>query len=116
MNDSSEFMREFNDYISARVNYYKTSQGLNYEKIASYLDVSENFIKQVNSSQINKHYNLYHLWKLAQLFKVSVDQLLPPIDDYSAFLQIHPMSSKNDYQNFLKKYKSKEASIYETKY
>lgn len=106
-------LNEFNNYISDSVVYYKNSNGLTYEQLASYLNVSESFIKQVSSRSSNKHYNIYHLWELSLLFNIKIDQLLPPLHDYEAFLRIRPSLSKDEYRQFLNKYKSKEAGTYE---
>lgn len=84
--------------------------GLNHEQLASYLGVSENFIKQVTSRQTDKHYNLYHLWKLSQLLKTPVDSLLPPINDFEAFKQVFPLATNSYYKQFIQQLKSTEES------
>lgn len=103
-----ENSHDFNTYVSESVRYYEKKRGLNHEYLASYLGVSENFIKQVTSRQSTKHYNLYHLWKLSQLLKTPIESFLPPVDDYAAFKQVMPMATETFYKNFIRKIKSKE--------
>ncbi|MCP9356708.1 hypothetical protein KBX49_01770 [Liquorilactobacillus satsumensis] len=98
----------FNDYVSESVRYYEKKKGLTHEQLASYLGISENFIKQVNSKQSSKHYNIYHLWQLSQFLETPIDKFLPPINDYEAFKQIMPMSTEKNYKNFIQQFKSKE--------
>lgn len=101
-------MQEFNNFISDTVGWYERSNGLNHERISSYLGVSESFIKQIHSYQSKAHYNAYHLWKLSQLFDVTIDDLLLPVNDFGKFIKIRPNATKEDYMSLLNKYKSME--------
>lgn len=101
-------LRDFNDFISETIILLEKRKGITHERVASYLGVSESFIKQVSSSQYNSHYNVFHLWRLAELFNVKVDEILPPINDYSAFQKVRPLASKKDYIAFQNKYQSRE--------
>lgn len=101
-------LSDFNNFISEKIILLEKRKGITHERVASYLGVSESFIKQVSSSQYNSHYNVFHLWKLAKLFNISVDELLPPVNDYSAFQKVRPLASKEDYIAFQNKYQSRE--------
>lgn len=101
-------LKDFNNFISESVSLLEQKKGITHEQIASYLGVSETFIKHVNSSRFNAHYNIFHLWKLSKLFNVELSQLTPPLNDYSSFKRVRRYATLKDYEKFIKKYQSKE--------
>ncbi|KOY76035.1 hypothetical protein RZ70_05300 [Apilactobacillus kunkeei] len=94
---------DFYDYVNDKVNIIAKSKGLTLEHIASYLNLSESFIKKVSSHKNNSHYNLYHIWKLSNMLETPIEEMLPPINNYDDFLRVRPLSSFDDYKKFINK-------------
>ncbi|MCT3569517.1 MULTISPECIES: helix-turn-helix domain-containing protein [Lactobacillaceae] len=101
-------LKDFNNFISESVSLLEQKKGITHEQVASYLGVSETFIKHVNSNRFSAHYNVFHLWKLSKLFNVELDQLTPPLNDFSSFKKVRRYATQTDYEEFIKKYQSKE--------
>lgn len=109
--------KDFYLYISDSVYLLKESQSISYERIASYLNVSESFIKKVHSYVCPEHYNIKHLWDLSILFNVSVEDMLPPKkfnnDNYKCFKERRPESTKDSFKNYLNEILPDEEEKYE---
>lgn len=94
---------EFYNYISNSVGYYIRANGKTYKDLAVELDVSEQFIKQVQSSSSTKHYNAYHLYRLSLILKVSIDSFFP--STFDEYIKLYPNSSKINFNILLQQIK-----------
>ena len=94
----------FNTYVSDAVVYQKISKAKDNFELAAALGTSESFIRKANSNSEGKHYNAYHLWKLANYFEINISELYPPIkNDKNAFEQykkIRPAATEEDFLKF----------------
>lgn len=103
MTNKTDLQAEFYSFIGSAVSYYKDKRGLTNVQLAVRLDLSESFIKQANLGI--RHYNSFHLWKISKVLNVPIEKLYPPTDTnhFNEYLQIKPMSSKQNYLNFIKR-------------
>ena len=69
-------------YIIAKVKEMREKAGLSQATLAVELDVSATFVGQVEHPLHRAKYNLYHINKLAKIFKCSPRDFLPeePLD------------------------------------
>lgn len=100
-------LKDFNSFISQKVTLL-SKDFYTQERIASYLNVSESFIKKVNSNSCNEHFNIYHLWKISKLLKTPIDDFMPPSSNFEEYVKVLPYANKKDFEIFKKKYNSKE--------
>ncbi|NVY96156.1 helix-turn-helix transcriptional regulator [Lactobacillus sp. DCY120] len=70
---------------------------MTYIDLAACLGVSEQFIKNVHSSQVNSHYNVFHLWKISNYLGISISDLFP--SSFKLYKRIYPLK---DYNSFIK--------------
>lgn len=100
---SDSSIKAFNAYVGSAVNYYKTKKGWTNRQLAIQADFSESFIKQANTG--SRHYNAFHLWRLARLLNISVYKLYPPLttDDlaFKQYKEIRPEATYEDFVAFI---------------
>lgn len=103
MADNADLQKEFYSFVGSSVSYYKDKRGLTNTELAIKLNLSESFVKQANLGI--KHYNSFHLWKIAKILNIPASKLYPPTDTkhFNQYLEIKPMSSKLNYLDFIKK-------------
>jgi len=92
---------EFYQYLGEAVDHYKRKIGYTNKDLAIQMDVNESFIKNANRGE--RHYNSFHLWKLANILEISVEKLMPPINNFDNYKEIRFSSTEQDYRLFLKK-------------
>lgn len=107
MATKADLQDKFYSFVGSAVSYYKDKRGLTNSQLAIRLNLSESFVKQANIGI--KHYNSFHLWKIAKVLDVPVAKLYPPTDKdhFSEYLEIKPMSSKQNYLDLIQELEDK---------
>lgn len=67
--------------ISDLVDYEALKRSEKRKDIAHLLNVEESYIRKIHSMATNKHYNIPQLYLLANYWKISVNDLLPNINN-----------------------------------
>ena len=90
----------FYRFIYESVDILRRDSGLLMGDIALEINVSENFLKQIQ--QGNKHYNMEHLFILSKKFECSMDLFLPNTKMYSRIRESNQKLSHgySTYQDF----------------
>lgn len=97
----------FYEYIYECVEYFRLDRGLKLKDLAHSLNVSEQFLKQIQ--QKKSHYNLEHLFILAEEYEYPINLFFPDEEIYSK-IENKKFSSEYTYEELI------EAFINELKY
>ncbi len=65
-------------YIIDRVKEMRVAKGLSQRDISYMMDVSQNFIAQVENPTRREKYNINHVYLLAEILKCEIMDILPP--------------------------------------
>lgn len=91
----------FYDLVSELVDKTMREKGNTRLEIANVLNVSESFVKQVHSLSTTKHYNLKHLFLLADYWKVSIDKLVPQKNNLNELPSFKNKDTSKVYENLI---------------
>ena len=72
--------KNFYQIIAELVDIQIRSHNETREDVAAVLGVSESFVKKLHSPTAEKHYNVIHLFLLANHWNISINALLPSTD------------------------------------
>ena len=70
----------FYQIIAELVDIQIRSHGETREAVASALGVTESFVKKLHSPTAEKHYNVIHLFLLANHWNININELIPSMD------------------------------------
>lgn len=76
-------MTKIEDYIIQRVKAMRTERGWSQQALADYMNLSQGFIRDIESPRKIAKYNINHINTLAKLFKVPFADFFPdkPFDE-----------------------------------
>ncbi len=97
--------KDFNRFVSHLVHYHLNSSNKHTkEAIAENLGVSVSFFDKCLHGYEGKHFNLKHLFLIAETLEVSIDNLVPSIKGYS--LLHNQELTKEEWKAFVENYKN----------
>lgn len=70
-------MTQIEEYIIKRVKEMRTERGWSQQVLADYMNLSQGFIRDVESPRRNQKYNLNHINTLARVFECSFSEFFP---------------------------------------
>lgn len=78
------YLMDFNSFVSELVNYYlKMKTDMNIETLSENTGVSVSFFRQALYTPTSKHFNLKHIFLIAQAFHMDVKNFLPSKENYT---------------------------------
>ncbi len=70
-------MTQIEEYIVKRVKEMRTERGWSQQALADYMNLSQGFIRDVESPRRRQKYNLNHINTLARIFNCSFSEFFP---------------------------------------
>lgn len=104
--DNKTYENNINYFVSSLVNYHLRAR-TNYtvELLAEKIGISKSFINKAISSNGNKHFNVKHLFLIANALNLEPNQLFPSIDNYK--LLTNKDLNKNEWDKMVDDYKNR---------
>ena len=69
------FNENINETIVKNIIKYRKEKGLTQEALAHYADLSNEFVRRVESTKGKRAYSLYSVYKIAKVLDISIDKL-----------------------------------------
>lgn len=79
----NKYLMDFNSFVSEIVNYHlKMKKNTNISKLSEKVGVSVSFFQKALYTPTDKHFNLRHIFLIAQALNMSVEKFLPSKENY----------------------------------
>jgi len=101
-------MSDFNSFVSELVYYYlKGCPDMTVDKLAENIGVSSSFIQKcLSSPSTGKHFNLWHIYVIANALNVNISDLIPSKKNYQVLY--NKELSQDEWNTIFENHKSKK--------
>jgi hypothetical protein len=95
-----KYLMDFNSFVSELVNYHlKMKNDVNINKISEKIGISVSFFQKALYTPSDKHFNLKHIFLIADALDMSVEKFLPSKENYKLLTNME--LSEKEWQEFL---------------
>lgn len=96
----NDYLSDFNAFVSELVNYHiRMNKEISIAYLAEKMGVSNSFVQKAIYTPKEKHFNLKHIFLIAQAMNLSVEDLIPSRENYK--LITNKDLPKEDWQIFI---------------
>lgn len=86
-----DLLCDFNKFVKELVRYQISGiEELTHEDISEQINVSHSFFRQAISLSSSKHFNLKHIFNISQAIEISIDKLVPSIENFKLLRSREP--------------------------